>query len=170
MKVIGKIKKHSLIMLVDSGSTHNFIDQTVAKRLKCKTQSTIGLSVTVANGDVLRSQETCKDVKWETQGLVQTTVFLVLPLRGCDLVLGVQWLQTLGPITWDFNTLSMKFTLGDQLVPLNGIQGCSVQLVSKRQLAKFPSNSNTGTLLLAEQLSLCKHVFISGLHLHWHRE
>ena len=108
-------------MLIDSGSTHNFIDQSVAKKLKCTTQGITGLNVTMANGEVLQAQETCKNVMWESQGLVQTTEFLVLPLRGCDLVLGVHWLRILGPIIWDFSALTMMFSLKDQLIILQGI-------------------------------------------------
>ena len=153
MRVVGRIKKQSLVMLIDSGSTHNFIDQSVAKRLKCKTHLTAGLNVTVANGEVLKSQKACKAVIWESQGLLQTTDFLVLPLRGCDLVLGVQWLQTLGPITWDFTALTMQFFVEDKLVTLQGLQGGAVQIASKQQLSKLP-DKRSPTLLLAETVSL----------------
>ena len=61
------------------------------------------------NGDKLWTKGICKMVLWETQGFHQTTDFLVLPLRGCDLVLGVQWLKDLGPIVWNFETLVMQF-------------------------------------------------------------
>ena len=98
-------------MLIDSGSTHNFIDQVVARKLKCVTRVITGVQVTIANGDTLQSYEVCKLTKWEAQGLVQFTDFLVLLLKRCDLVLGVQWLSTLGPIIWDFGQLSMKFSL-----------------------------------------------------------
>ena len=54
------------MLLVDSGSTHNFIDQAVAKKLRCKTQPMIGVNVTVANGEVLRVQEVCKSLRWES--------------------------------------------------------------------------------------------------------
>lgn len=37
--------------------------------------------------------------------------FFLLPLEGCDGVLGTaQWLQLLGPIWWDFSKLLMCFT------------------------------------------------------------
>lgn len=32
-----------------------------------------------------------------------------MPLGGCDIVLGVQWLRTIGPVLWDFDKLYMKF-------------------------------------------------------------
>ena len=76
-------------MLIDSGNTHNFIAQSVAKKLRCSTKTIKGVAVTVANGEVLNSQEQCEMIQWETQGLTQFTDFFVLPLMGCDLVLGV---------------------------------------------------------------------------------
>jgi len=33
----------------------------------------------------------------------------VLPLRSTNLVLGVQWLKSLGPVLTDYNDLMMKF-------------------------------------------------------------
>ena len=53
--------------------------------------------------------EICKNVQWEIDGIHQQTDCLVLPLKGCDMVLGIQWLRTIGPILWDFSTLSMQF-------------------------------------------------------------
>lgn len=36
--------------------------------------------------------------------------FHLLPLGGCDVVLGVKWLRTLGPIVWDFmQMITMHF-------------------------------------------------------------
>ena len=55
MKVLGKIKRQSLIMLIDSGSIHNFINQFVAKKLRCSIKTIEGMVVTVANGGVLSS-------------------------------------------------------------------------------------------------------------------
>ena len=54
------------MVLVDSDSTHNFIDQVVAKKLRCTTQPMIGINVTVANGDVLKVHEVCKSLKWKS--------------------------------------------------------------------------------------------------------
>ena len=32
-------------------------------------------------------------------------------LGGCDMVLGIQWLSSLGTISWDFKYLHMEFML-----------------------------------------------------------
>ena len=63
----------------------------------------------MANGDKMWTKGICKKVLCETQGFQQTTDFLILPLKGCDLVLGVQLLKELGLILWDFETLVMWF-------------------------------------------------------------
>jgi hypothetical protein len=33
----------------------------------------------------------------------------ILPLVGCDAILRIQWLRTLGPILWDFSMLWIEF-------------------------------------------------------------
>ena len=35
--------------------------------------------------------------------------FNILHLGGCEVVLGTQWLSTLGVISWDFRLLTMRF-------------------------------------------------------------
>ena len=132
MHMYGKIKNQLLVILVDSGSTNNFLDQSTAKRVKCATQSIRGLKVTVANGEVLETQEVCKEVQWEVQGLKQRSDFFVLPLQGCDLVLGIQWLRTLGPIVWDFSALTMQFVIEGEQITLQGLKAGAIHLASKK--------------------------------------
>ena len=156
MRVMGRIKKQNLVVLIDSGSTHNFLDQTVVKRLKCTTKSIVGVKVTVANGDALKAHELCELVQWESQGLVQFTDFMVLPLQGCDVVLGIQWLRTLGPIIWDFSALSMQFDYQGQKITLRGLQSGVIHYASKKQLSRMSVSAykGTGTLLFAREPSL----------------
>lgn len=37
-------------------------------------------------------------------------------------VLGMKWLETLGPIIWDFSKMSMQFVLGQKRVELQGLR------------------------------------------------
>lgn len=50
IKVEGQVKGCNLMILIDSGSTHSFLDESTTKRLKCQLIGTPPLSVTVANG------------------------------------------------------------------------------------------------------------------------
>ena len=49
----------------------------------------------MANGDVIRTRGLCKEVPICLQGNQFLVQLLVLPMGGCDLVLGTQWLSTL---------------------------------------------------------------------------
>jgi hypothetical protein len=44
----------------------------------------------------------------------------VIPLEGFNMVLGVQWLRTLGPILWDFNRARMSCWRDDHRVVSQG--------------------------------------------------
>ena len=50
LRVTGRVEKQPLFILVDSGSTHNFISNQVAARLHCRLSSIKALTVQVADG------------------------------------------------------------------------------------------------------------------------
>ena len=45
----------------------------------------------------------------------------VMPLAGYDLVLGTQWLATLGPVLWDFSVRTMTFTRHGRAICWTGV-------------------------------------------------
>ncbi|GJZ58817.1 hypothetical protein Tco_0614633, partial [Tanacetum coccineum] len=55
---------------------------------------------------------------WQLQGEVFETDAMLVPLRGYEMVLGVQWLATLGNILWNFNELRMAFEYKGRTVTL----------------------------------------------------
>jgi hypothetical protein len=46
-----------------------------------------------------------------------------LPLEGFDVILGVQWLKSLGPIVWNFAALTWVFLRQGRSVQLHGCDG-----------------------------------------------
>uniref|UniRef100_A0A803KXU1 MADS-box domain-containing protein n=1 Tax=Chenopodium quinoa TaxID=63459 RepID=A0A803KXU1_CHEQI len=96
MRVTGVCGKSPLHVLIDSGSTHNFLDIDVARRLGCKIDSISPQAVTVADGNHLACQNVCKGFKWSIQGNEFVSDVLLLSLGSCDMVLGIQWLSMLG--------------------------------------------------------------------------
>ncbi|KAA3452986.1 Transposon Ty3-G Gag-Pol polyprotein [Gossypium australe] len=109
MLFLALIDNTEVVVLVDSGSTHNFLDYKMAKRLKLPIEPCCPLKVMVANGVQLPTQGCCTAVPWEAQGYRFSTDFLLLGVKGFDVVLGIQWLLSLGQIAWSFSNLTMQF-------------------------------------------------------------
>ncbi|GKF65094.1 gypsy/ty3 retroelement polyprotein, partial [Tanacetum coccineum] len=89
MRIRGRIGKQEIHILIDCGNTHNFLDIHIAKK-------TTPMQVLVANGQRMLSTSVCHDLKWSLQIEVFTSDVMLLPLGGCEMVLGIQWLDTLG--------------------------------------------------------------------------
>ncbi|XP_071939966.1 uncharacterized protein [Coffea arabica] len=126
IRIKGMIKGKTIIALVDSGSTHCFMDEQVARSLKLETKGE-ALSVRVANGERLQSRSITKPVTRKMQGYEFQHHFNTLRLGGCDMILGVDWLARYSLMEFDFRGLSMRFKKGKQQVELKG-EGNAVQL------------------------------------------
>lgn len=63
----------------------------------------------VANGDQVTSSGICHATPISIDKEDFVLDFLTIPLGGFDVVLGVQWLGSLGPITWNFHHRTMRF-------------------------------------------------------------
>ncbi|XP_068657915.1 uncharacterized protein [Aristolochia californica] len=105
MQVSAGLQQLQLLALVDSGSTHNFISQQAAQQLGLVVQNNTGISVSVATGEKISSAGISHSTEFHIEGHSFVADFLVMPLAGFDLVLSIKWLQTLGPILWDFKAL-----------------------------------------------------------------
>jgi len=100
----------SLVALLDTGSTHNFIGEEAARRSGLEVQQRPRLTATVANGERIRCPGVIRQAPISVAGEHFLVDLYVMPLAGYDLVLGTQWLITLGPIVWDFTVRTMSFT------------------------------------------------------------
>lgn len=120
MRIKGKVKKCTFTILIDSGSTHNFLDPVLAKRTGQNIKHINPLTVVVADGTKVFSKAMVEGFKWNMQGAEFEANVRLLPLGGCDMVLGVQWLSTLGPVLWDFKDLRMEFKTKDRKHVLRG--------------------------------------------------
>lgn len=82
----------------------------------------------------------------------------MLELAGCDMVLGVQWLQTLGTIPWNFKKLTMPFTFEGQNISLTGL--ASTQWLEEstcREMDKLKRNEVVLQLIGEDELTWGQH-------------
>ncbi|KAH0656545.1 hypothetical protein KY285_031427 [Solanum tuberosum] len=107
LRIMGYTKDGPLNILVAPGSSHNFIDDKLIKKLKGDTQLIKPQSVNVAAGGNRQTNEVCQNFIWMMQGITFQDDFLLLSLGSCDMILGVQWLLPLGDIKLNFQKLTL---------------------------------------------------------------
>nr|GMC60966.1 retrotransposon-related protein [Ipomoea batatas] len=140
LRLTGNIKGSSCLVLIDSGSTHNFINPAIVERLQLPTKSIKPFQVYIGNGDTLGCQHVCPGVEVCMQGLTFAVDLHVLRIVGPDVVLGVQWLQSLGSVTHDYSKMTMEFHMGSTIVTLKGDSGLNNQPISFNQLQAMVTN------------------------------
>jgi hypothetical protein len=111
LKIEGYIKKKKVIVLIDSGSTHNFIHYKLAKALNCFVYRAPEFQVMIANGGTINFSGKCNKINLTIGEYVMNSPMIYIPMGGADVVLGIQWLQSLGTMAFKFEELFMKFSL-----------------------------------------------------------
>nr|GMD47364.1 Retrovirus-related Pol polyprotein from transposon 17.6 [Ipomoea batatas] len=134
MRLSAQIFGRAITVLVDSGSTHNFIRSKLAEQLQLPFTPMDSFNVKVANGVPSRCEGRSDGVTVEIQNVHLPITFFSLPLVGIDAVLGVQWLAELGEVVCDWKKLSMSFTWNNQPVVLEGLGTPSPQAMSLESL------------------------------------
>jgi hypothetical protein len=89
MKLQVRIKGTTLVMLVDTGSTHTFIKEGLLPQLGLSVTPREGLTVKVANDERVTNGGVCRATDMDIGSEHFSTNFYVLPLDGFDIVLGI---------------------------------------------------------------------------------
>jgi hypothetical protein len=101
-----------LTTLLDSGSTHNFVDTDAAAHAGIQLRGALGLRVAVANGDCMHSPGCYKDLCITIASEPFDIDIYGLALDSFDVVLDVQWIESLRPVLWDFTKHTIAFVRG----------------------------------------------------------
>jgi hypothetical protein len=110
MWLMGRLQNQQVSILVDLGNTNNFLDLAFLNKVQLQYISTPLLQVKIADGTIVQSLGKVTFVTVKVQGYSISTSFYLIAFSGCDMVLGVEWLSTLGPILWDFTLITIQFT------------------------------------------------------------
>jgi hypothetical protein len=109
LKLISYINNREFIILVDSGSTHNFIHRCISQETNCYIRAANNFKIMISNGMYMKCVGCCENVCFQIGQYHMQYHMFVIDMGGCDIVLGVKWLRTLGPILMDFKKLTMQF-------------------------------------------------------------
>ena len=67
-------------------------------------------------------------------------------MGGCDIVLGAEWLRTLGPITMDFQELYMSFKQNNSTHTLRGLQAGAPSIISSHRMENLLEKGHHGVI------------------------
>ncbi|XP_057429427.1 uncharacterized protein LOC130722640 [Lotus japonicus] len=123
MKIEGQVDNVNLLVLIDSGASHNFISPAVTNALGLIITPIASRHIRLGDEHRVVTQGVCKGIKARLGKIEVVIDALVLELGGLDMVLGVSWLSTLGKVVMDWKLLTMQFVHGNQVVKLQGLGG-----------------------------------------------
>jgi hypothetical protein len=139
MHIQVKMKDRVLTALLDTGSTHNFVHLNTALSLQLEVSSSRG-RVVVANGDKIDCHGLANSLRLCVGLDIFTMDAYAIPLYSFDIILGVQFPRTLGPIFWDLANMSMALWKNGYQVLWKGLN--STHIVIHRPLSTCVSTSN----------------------------
>ena len=96
LKIKGHIKNNNITVLIDSDSTHKFVNVNLAKVFNLFIRLVPNMTVMIADGKKIDNVGRCHKFKLQMQEYNLESDFIAVPLGGVNVVLGIQWLQTLG--------------------------------------------------------------------------
>ena len=105
-------------ILVDSGSTYNFIKPSVATSLNLCRINIPYFKFFVGSGDFIWCHSKCINIDIIVQGVSFKIDLYHLDISAADIVCGMTWLKSLGRVLTDYNLLTMEFVYHDQPITL----------------------------------------------------
>ncbi|EPS61630.1 hypothetical protein M569_13165, partial [Genlisea aurea] len=98
-----------LVFLIDSGSTHSFIQEEVARKMGLDYELRRDLRATVAHGDSIKCGGVSLGVPIQIGDYSCECNLYWLPIAGYKGILGYDWISQLGAVRWDFTQKNMTF-------------------------------------------------------------
>jgi hypothetical protein len=137
IRFTGQIGSIQVKILVDRGSSDNFIQPRITRVLKLAIEPTPNLRVLVGNGQMLSAEGLIQQLPLHIQGQEVKVPVYLLQISSADVILGSTWLATLGPHVADYAALTLKFFQNGQFITLQGegnVEASPAQLHHFRRL------------------------------------
>lgn len=137
LRFTASINGHCVSVLVDTGSSHNILQPRIASFLTLPIETVEPFAVMVGNGVYVHCSGSCPEVPLTVLQHTFHIPFYLLPIQGADVVLGVQWLRTIGPFVSDYTVPLMQFYHNGELVTLRGNPSPELMCASFHQITRM---------------------------------
>ena len=91
----------------------------------------------IADGGTINFSGKCHNINLSMGEYVLNSPMISIPMGGVDVVLGVQWLQSVGTMDFNFQNIFMKFSWEGKEYELNGITGKPSKAISSNGMKKL---------------------------------
>ena len=88
LKLIGYIKHRKVIILVDSGSTHNFIHHHISQETHCYIHAINNFQIMIANGGSMKCGRRCENVHLQIGEYHLKSHMFSIDMGSCEFMLG----------------------------------------------------------------------------------
>eukprot|EP00253_Pinus_taeda_P009406 PITA_09406 len=102
--------------------------------------------VQIADGGTMKCEGRCENVKLKKGDYHLKTDMFAINMDGCDIVLGIEWLRTLDPITMDFQELYMSFKQSNHTHTLYGLQAGAPSIINSHRMEKLLKKGHHGVI------------------------
>jgi hypothetical protein len=121
IQVRALVKNQALVILIDSDSSHTFLNSAIARKLQVAVTLVSAMPVKVANGALLTCSVEVKELEWWMQGHTCKMDANIIDIGAYDLVMGIDWFEQFSPMTCDWMTKWIEFTYNQKVITLQGI-------------------------------------------------
>lgn len=137
IRFTGQIGQIEVQILVDGGSSENFLQPRIAHFLDLPIEPLPSFRVMIGNGHNMQTEGRVQKLKVNVQKQELIIPVYLLPVVGADLILGSPWLATLGPHVADYAEKVLKFFSNGRFICLQGDKSASPASAQLHQLIRM---------------------------------
>jgi hypothetical protein len=139
-----RVGERHIRILIDSGATSNFISSGLVSELKLPVVDTPTYVIEVGNGEKVRNRGVCEGLQFNIQGVECNQHFFIMELSGSEMVLGMDWLASLGNIEANFGNLCLKCEVNGKKCTIQGDPAMCNSQAKLKTIMKALSNEGVG--------------------------
>ncbi|KZV29480.1 hypothetical protein F511_03765 [Dorcoceras hygrometricum] len=147
LKLRGRIEGAEVVIMIDSGASHNFISRPfpshnfisrpLVEKLGVEVDESVRFGVCLGDGGKVRCKGLCRNLQIDLGACQLVITGHMFELGGVDVILGVDWLRTLGEVMLDWGKMRMRFRDGEREVELKGDPTLQRSMVSLKSIHKI---------------------------------
>ncbi|KAL0548958.1 hypothetical protein IC582_013436 [Cucumis melo] len=154
MKVRGTLQGKEVVILIDCGATHNFVSEKLVTALQLPIKETAHYGVILGSGTTIQGKGICESVEVQMEDWTVKEDFLPLELGGVDVILGMQWLYSLGVTVCDWKNLTLTFYDNKKKICIKGDPSLTKARVSLKNLVKTWEEHDHGYLIECRSMGI----------------